>query len=161
MTGDWEIARQTVLRRDGHRCVQCGGDLKADGAHVHHLLPRASGGTDEPANVISLCPMCHAAVHPHLGVGLARRLLQRAAVRLAHWLDTEGRLARETGHLGPALRLFGLDTFRPAQIDVVEAALRGRSLLLVSPTGSGKSLAFQVPAVLTPGLCLVVSPPRH
>lgn len=158
MTGEWEIARQTVLRRDGHRCVQCGGDLKADGAHVHHLLPRASGGTDEPANLISLCPMCHAAVHPHLGVGLARRLLQRAAVRLAHWLDTEGRLARETGHLGPALRLFGLDAFRPAQIDVVEAALRGRSLLLVSPTGSGKSLAFQVPAVLTPGLCLVVSP---
>lgn len=54
MTGDWEIARQTVLRRDGHRCVQCGGDLKADGAHVHHLLPRASGGTDEPANLVSL-----------------------------------------------------------------------------------------------------------
>jgi len=67
-------------------------------------------------------------------------------------------LARETLHFGPALKRFGLDAFRPAQIDVVEAALRGHSLLLVSPTGSGKSLAFQVPALLTPGLCIVVSP---
>jgi len=158
VTGEWEIARQTVLRRDGYQCVQCHGDLKADGAHVHHVLPRASGGTDEPANLISLCPMCHAAVHPHLGVGLARRAIQRAAIRLAQWLDTEGRLARETLHFGPALKRFGLDAFRPAQIDVVEAALRGHSLLLVSPTGSGKSLAFQVPALLTPGLCIVVSP---
>lgn len=155
---DWEIVRQTVLRRDSFRCVQCGGDLTADGAHVHHSLPRVSGGTDEPANLISLCPMCHAAVHPHLGVGLARRLLQRTAVWLAQWLDTEGRLAPESRHLGAALKLFGVDAFRPAQVDIVEAALQRRSLLLVSPTGSGKSLAFQVPAVLTPGLCLVISP---
>jgi ATP-dependent DNA helicase RecQ len=158
VTVEWEIARQKVLRRDGHRCVQCGADLKADGAHVHHLLPRAAGGSNEPANLVSLCQLCHAAVHPHLGVGLARRLLQKAAVRLAEWLDTHGRLARQTRNLGPALKLFGLDAFRPAQIEVVEAALLGRSLLLVSPTGSGKSLAFQIPAVLTPGLCIVVSP---
>jgi hypothetical protein len=86
-----------------------------------------TGGSDEPANLVSLCPMCHAAVHPHLGVSLARRLLQRTAVRLAEWLDTEGRLARQTRNFGPALKLFGLDAFRPAQIDVVEAALRGPS----------------------------------
>jgi len=102
--------------------------------------------------------MCHAAVHPNLGVSLARRLLQTAALRLAEWLDREGRLARETWHLGPVLKLFGINAFRPAQIDVIEAALHGRSLLLVSPTGSGKSLTFQVPALLTPGLCVVVSP---
>lgn len=158
MNAEWDDIRVRVLRRDGFRCVGCGADLKVDGAHVHHVLPRAAGGPDEPANLVSLCPMCHAAVHPHLGVSLARRLLQKAAVRLAEWLDREGRLARETRHFGPALKLFGLDAFRPAQVDVVEAALHGRSLLLVSPTGSGKSLAFQIPAVLTPGLCVVVSP---
>jgi ATP-dependent DNA helicase RecQ len=119
VSSEWDEIRRQVLRRDGHRCVDCSADLKVDGAHVHHLLPRAAGGSDEPANLVSLCQMCHAAVHPHLGVGLA---------------------------------------FRPGQIDVVEAALLGRSLLLVSPTGSGKSIAFQVPAVLTPGLCIVVSP---
>lgn len=158
MTPEWEEIRRKVLRRDGYQCVQCSANLREDGAHVHHLLPRASGGSDEPANLVSLCPMCHAAVHPHLGVGLARRLLQRAAVRLAEWLDTKGHLARQTRNFGPALKLFGLDAFRPAQIDVVEAALQGRSLLLVSPTGSGKSLSFQLPALLTPGVCVVVSP---
>jgi ATP-dependent DNA helicase RecQ len=50
LAGAWEAARQIVLRRDGHRCVQCGGDLKADGAHVHHVLPRASGGTEVVPN---------------------------------------------------------------------------------------------------------------
>jgi ATP-dependent DNA helicase RecQ len=158
LTVEWDEIRSLVLRRDGFRCVECGGDLKADGAHVHHVLPRAAGGSDDPANLVSLCPMCHAAVHPHLGVGLARRLLQRAAVRLAEWLDREGRLARETRHLGVALRLFAVDALRPNQIDVIEAALLGRSLLMVSPTGSGKSLAFQLPAVLTPGLSVVISP---
>ncbi len=148
MTPEWEEIRRQVLRRDGHQCIQCRANLREDGAHVHHLLPRASGGSDEPANLVSLCPMSHAAVHPHLGVGLARRLLQRVAVRLAEWLDTEGHLARQTRNFGPALKLFGLDAFRPAQIDVVEAALQGRSLLLISPTGSGKSLSFQLPAVL-------------
>lgn len=158
MTADWDDIRSRVLRRDGFRCVECGGDLKADGAHVHHVLPRAAGGSDEPANLVSLCPMCHAAVHPHLGVSLAKRLLQRAAVRLAEWLDREGRLARETRNLGVALKLFGIDALRPNQIDVVEAALLGRSLLMVSPTGSGKSLTFQLPAVLVPGLSVVISP---
>lgn len=150
--------RAEVLRRDGHRCVECGGDLARDGAHVHHVLPRASGGTDEPANLVSLCPMCHAAVHPNLQARLARRLIEKCGVRLAEWLDREGRIAAATRHFGPALRLFGAPAFRPGQVAVVEAALLGRSLLLVSPTGSGKSLTFQLPAVLTPGLCVVVSP---
>jgi len=158
VNAEWEDIRRQVLRRDGHRCVGCGADLKAEGAHVHHVLPRYAGGPDEPANLVSLCTMCHAAVHPNLGVSLARRLLQKAALRLAEWLDREGRLARETRHFGPVLKLFGVNAFRPAQIDVIEAALHGRSSLLVSPTGSGKSLTFQVPALLTPGLCVVVSP---
>jgi ATP-dependent DNA helicase RecQ len=102
--------------------------------------------------------MCHAAVHPHLGASLARRLIQRTAARLAIWLDREGKIARQTQNLGAALRLFGLQTFRPAQIDVVTAALRGQSLLLISPTGSGKSITFQVPAALSPGLCVVIAP---
>lgn len=109
-------------------------------------------------SLISLCPMCHAAVHPHLGASLARRLIEKTALRLAEWLDTDGRLALATHHFGPALRLFGLNAFRGPQLEVVEAALHQQSLLLVSPTGSGKSLTFQIPAVLTPGLCIVVSP---
>jgi 5-methylcytosine-specific restriction endonuclease McrA len=101
LNAEWDDIRGRVLRRDGFRCVGCAADLKADGAHVHHVLPRASGGSDEPANLISLCPMCHAAVHPHLGVGLARRLLQKAAVRLADSLTGRAGSRARRGTSGP------------------------------------------------------------
>ena len=55
-------------------------------------------------------------------------------------------------------RHFGHDSFRTGQQDLVETVLAGRDLLAVMPTGSGKSLGFQLPAVLLPGVTLVVSP---
>ena len=61
--------------------------------------------------------------------------------------------------LTPALRrVFGFDSFRPGQEEIVRCALEGRDLLAVMPTGSGKSLCFQLPAVVLGGLTLVVSP---
>lgn len=53
---------------------------------------------------------------------------------------------------------FGHAAFRPAQAPVVDAALAGADLLAVMPTGAGKSLCFQLPAVVLPGVSLVVSP---
>ncbi|SEP78026.1 ATP-dependent DNA helicase RecQ [Solimonas aquatica] len=55
-------------------------------------------------------------------------------------------------------RWFGFDHFRPGQEAVVRDALAGRDLLAIMPTGGGKSLCFQLPALLRPGLMLVVSP---
>src|SRR5215471_9349881 len=58
-----------------------------------------------------------------------------------------------------ALRqVFRLEGFRPGQAPVVEAQLQGRDVLAVAPTGSGKSISYWVPAVLSDGLTLVVSP---
>src|SRR5258708_26941397 len=54
--------------------------------------------------------------------------------------------------------LFGLDDFRPAQREVIEDVLRGKDVLCVMPTGAGKSLCYQLPAVVGGGLTLVVSP---
>jgi ATP-dependent DNA helicase RecQ len=54
--------------------------------------------------------------------------------------------------------VFGLDTFRPGQADVVAAMLAGRDVLSVAPTGSGKSISYWVPAVVEGGLTMVVSP---
>jgi len=54
--------------------------------------------------------------------------------------------------------IFGYDSFRPGQIEVVEALLAGEHALAVMPTGSGKSLCFQIPALLRGGLTIVVSP---
>jgi ATP-dependent DNA helicase RecQ len=53
---------------------------------------------------------------------------------------------------------FGHQTFRPGQDDVVSAVLSGRDVLAVMPTGSGKSLGYQLPAMILPGTTLVVSP---
>ncbi|MDH5760034.1 MAG: RecQ family ATP-dependent DNA helicase, partial [Gemmatimonadota bacterium] len=55
-------------------------------------------------------------------------------------------------------RHFGYDAFRPGQEDLVRAVLRGRDALGILPTGGGKSVCYQVPAHLLPGLTLVVTP---
>ena len=56
------------------------------------------------------------------------------------------------------LRRFGLEEFRPGQREAVEAALQGRDSLVVMPTGGGKSLCYQLPALADRGLVVVVSP---
>jgi ATP-dependent DNA helicase RecQ len=53
---------------------------------------------------------------------------------------------------------FGFDSFRPGQQQVVEALLAGRSALAVFPTGAGKSLCYQLPALMLDGVTVVVSP---
>jgi len=53
---------------------------------------------------------------------------------------------------------FGFDTFRPLQREIVEEILAGRDAFALLPTGGGKSLCFQLPALLLPGLTVVVSP---
>ncbi len=55
-------------------------------------------------------------------------------------------------------RLFGFSGFRPGQREAVEAVMAGRDVLAVMPTGSGKSLCYQLPALLADGVTLVVSP---
>ena len=55
-------------------------------------------------------------------------------------------------------RFWGYTTFRPLQREAMDAVLSGRDSIVVLPTGGGKSLCFQAPAVVRPGLALVVSP---
>src|SRR3954465_653714 len=53
---------------------------------------------------------------------------------------------------------FGFRAFRPGQREACEAALAGRDVLVVMPTGSGKSLCYQLPALMREDLTIVVSP---
>src|SRR6266853_5258576 len=55
-------------------------------------------------------------------------------------------------------QFFGFDSFRPLQKEIIRDALAGRDVLALLPTGGGKSLCFQLPALARPGLTVVVSP---
>ena len=56
------------------------------------------------------------------------------------------------------LTAFRIPEFRPFQLESINAVLSGSDLLLIMPTGGGKSLCYQIPALVRPGFCLVVSP---
>ena len=53
---------------------------------------------------------------------------------------------------------FGFDSFRPLQRDIIDAVFEGDDNLVIMPTGGGKSICFQLPALLLPGVTLVISP---
>ena len=55
-------------------------------------------------------------------------------------------------------RVFGFASFRLGQQEILEAVFAGENILAVMPTGSGKSLGYQLPAIVRPGLTIVVSP---
>lgn len=155
---EWSHAREIVLSRDRFRCQDTRPPTHALELHVHHLIPRASGGSDDPSNLITLCTDCHAARHPNLQVSLSRRMIERSALRLSRLLDWHGELPDDLGRLPVALRLFRKERFRDGQLEAVLTALRGESMLVIRPTGWGKGLCFQLPAVLGNGTTVVLSP---
>lgn len=144
----WQSVRRIVLERDRWTCRECGEKPPRGELDVHHLIPRSAGGEDVASNCVTLCDGCHAGRHPNQQVSLARRTIERWAIALARFIDRGRELPEETRALDAGLRLFGVSRFREKQLDAVLGALRGESQLVIAPTGGGKSLCFQLAAIL-------------
>ena len=72
-----------------------------------------------------------------------------------HDLANEAKIDKRLDHVR---QRFGFDQWRPGQRDTMVRLMRGDDMLAVLPTGSGKSATFQIPALLSPGITLVISP---
>ena len=83
---------------------------------------------------------------------------QTATIDASADVSTHLPLALEAAKAEALRGTFGFDAFRPGQEAIIDAVLAGRSTLAVMPTGAGKSLCYQVPALALGGLTVVVSP---
>jgi ATP-dependent DNA helicase Q1 len=88
------------------------------------------------------------------------RAASEAPATLKQWASTEKATPIDLKLHTAAKALFGIQVFRPLQLPVMRSLLAGNDTIAVMPTGSGKSLLFQLPALISEGVSIVVSPLR-
>lgn len=93
--------RNQILKRDNHTCQHC---FKTPSIlHVHHIIPRSSNGSDEPTNLITLCPSCHRTAEPR---NCAEIRVQKSVILFDTQIDAVQKFANENydGDLSQGLR---------------------------------------------------------
>jgi len=130
---------------------------------LHHILPEQFGGAESPDNLITLCDIHHKNMHAEFhafypdsqGILYKMNLFTRRALS-----EIRKMLGVDDGQdLAPYLQyLTGHKSFRAGQLRTIRAALAGRDVLFVTPTGSGKSVCYQLPGLLGTHPSLVISP---
>ncbi len=91
---------------------------------------------------------------PEPGAAVSSGSLRTSAAELREQRE----VAARTDLLTPLKQVWGYSAFRPHQEEIIRASLAGRDVLALLPTGGGKSLCFQLPALVRPGLTVVISP---
>ncbi len=127
----------------------------------------AAGALSPDGSITAACPQCST----HFGVYLAAEdpfhdTMNDDVVTPDAWpaAGTDGKKpadGRRAGPRGPHDILktsFGYDRFRPHQLEIIEHVVAGRDVFVLMPTGSGKSICYQIPAMIRQGVAVVVSP---
>ena len=159
--------RQLCYQRDnnGH-CQYPNCELSkqnGDKVNLHHIQNEQFGGTEDPNNLITLCDIHHKAMHAEFSAFYAdsENVLQKMN-RLTKTILSKLRLlikVDDAYDLKPYLQyLTNSNQFRRGQLDAIRAALGGQDVLLVSPTGTGKSVCYQLPGLISSKSTLVISP---
>ena len=132
------------VRRPLHRA------RRQDRGAGRRLAAEPAGAARVPVDGAGACLVELARVHRSQAAFDRRRPKARCSSSKACRVDPSPR--------GRSERYWGYTSFRPLQREAMEAILDGRDSVVVLPTGGGKSLCFQAPALVRPGLALVVSP---
>ncbi len=156
MTGAWEARLQAIARGHGglpQFLEQIEAYVTTVVGRVPPTLPPLAGQS-QPNPTTGRAPTPTASAPPR------RAVPEKAPVSNAPFAHApRAPTAAEPGVLGRLLRdRFGFSAFRPHQQAVCEAAAAGEDVLLVMPTGAGKSLCYQLPGLARGGTTLVVSP---
>jgi ATP-dependent DNA helicase RecQ len=140
----YDAARTRFLEREGFHVLRFwNSELNANAAGVLEAIRLA---LEQPP---------HRSV-PGAGYGL--EICAAMGEGYAGEIRSSGSIVAQADKHSVLKSVFGFDAFRPGQEAVIDILLAGRNVLAVMPTGSGKSLCFQIPALLNGGLTIVVSP---
>ena len=158
--------RKMVNTRDGGHCQWDGCGLSSDSGgimNLHHILPEQFGGKETPENLITFCNIHHKQMHIEFSAFYpdSRGILLKMGHMTRKYVSRFRRIFQiDDGYdLEPfLLYLTGRNEFRPGQLKTIRAALAGESVLFVTPTGSGKSVTYQLPGLLSENSSLVISP---
>ncbi|HEY8573385.1 DNA helicase RecQ [Phenylobacterium sp.] len=158
LQSEHDFVRDRILARDGYRVLRVwAGDVRTN---LHGVMDRVFSALDAPAPEPPFLTQAAARPAPPQE-GRERRIAIAPIPRHNRRMSP----AVAESHLQPLdaardilRRTFGHQEFRGLQGDVIAEVLAGRSAMAVLPTGGGKSLCYQIPSLMRPGLGLVVSP---
>lgn len=134
-----------------------------DRVNLHHIKNEQFGGSEVPDNLTTLCDIHHKAMHVEFHAFYPdSETVLRKMIRISRQsLSILRSLAGVDDALDLKPYLFYLTkskSFRDGQLEAIRASLKGRDVLLVTPTGTGKSVCYQLPGLMADHPSLVVSP---
>lgn len=141
-----------VKTRDGWECVNARTQPEKDHTlfqlNAHHIVPKKVGGTNLQENGITYCRACHAAEHPEFQQKFSN-VLKMQMVSIKDFVFGLIGVAPDMKYYQLLYFLTGKTSFRPLQKTILKTIVeKNKHVFVVMPTGFGKSLLYQIPAVL-------------